>query len=101
MAGNWATSIDPVRKKLEKEGRSKIASNFLADKLADSLVISPLQSAVVDREAGESGFLLQYALDRMMRAAHDACSARRIFHSSSRFSIPDELQLVRGIRRTT
>ena len=37
-----------------------------------------LQSAVVDHEAGESGYALQYAWDRMMRAAHDACSGQRI-----------------------
>ena len=36
-----------------------------------------LQSAI-DHEAGESGYALQYAWDRMMRAAHDACSGQRI-----------------------
>ena len=41
-------------------------------------VITPLQSAVVDREAQESGFALQHAWDRKMRAAFDACDAERI-----------------------
>ena len=41
-------------------------------------VITPLQSGVVDREAQESGYALQYAWDRKMRAAFDACDAQRI-----------------------
>ena len=48
------------------------------DSALDVTVISPVQSAVVDREAVESGFALQYAWDRKMRAAHDACNAQRI-----------------------
>ena len=41
-------------------------------------VITPLQSAVVDREAENSGYALQYPWDRKMRNAFDACDAQRI-----------------------
>ena len=41
-------------------------------------VITPLQPAVVDREAQESGYALQYAWDRKMSKAYDACNAQRI-----------------------
>ncbi len=33
---------------------------------------------MVDREAHESGYALQYAWDRKMRAAYDACDAQRV-----------------------
>ena len=48
------------------------------DSALDVTVISPLQSAVVYREVAEPGFALQYAWDRKMRAAYDACDAQRI-----------------------
>ena len=48
------------------------------DAALDVTVITPLQSAVVDREAQESGYALQYAWDRKMRNAFDACDAQRI-----------------------
>ena len=41
-------------------------------------VITPLQSAVIDREAREPGYALQYAWDRKMRGAYNACKAQRI-----------------------
>ena len=41
-------------------------------------VITPLQPGVIDREAQESGYALQYAWDRKMRSAYDACNAQRI-----------------------
>ena len=48
------------------------------DAALDVTVITPLQSAVVDREAQESGYALQYAWDRKMRNAFAACDAQRI-----------------------
>ena len=48
------------------------------DRGLDSALIYPLQSTVVDCDAGKSVYALQYAWDRMMRAAHDACSGQRI-----------------------
>ena len=48
------------------------------DAALDVTVISPLQSAVVDREAAESGYALRFAWERKMRAAFDACDAQRI-----------------------
>ena len=48
------------------------------DAALDVTVITPMQSAVVDREAQESGYALQYAWDRKMRNAFAACDAQRI-----------------------
>ena len=48
------------------------------DAALDVTVISPLQAAVVDREAEDSGYALRYAWDRKMRAAFDACDAQRV-----------------------
>ena len=48
------------------------------DSALDVTVITPLQPAVVDREAQESGYALQYAWDRKMSKAYDACNAQRI-----------------------
>ena len=49
-----------------------------SDAALDVTVISPLQLAVVDREAVEPGYALRFAWDRKMRAASDACAAQRI-----------------------
>ena len=55
-----------------------IRSKRIGKNIVSESVISPLQAAVVDCEAAESGFALQYAWDRKMRAAYDACNAQRI-----------------------
>ena len=41
-------------------------------------MITPMQSAVIDREAQESGYALQYAWERKMQRAFDACNTHRI-----------------------
>ena len=48
------------------------------DTALDVTVITPLQPAVVDREAQEPGYALRYAWDRKMRGAFDACDSNRI-----------------------
>ena len=48
------------------------------DAALDVTVISPLQAAVVEREAEEPGYALRFAWDRKMRAAFDVCDAQRI-----------------------
>ena len=44
----------------------------------DLTVISPMQAAVVDQEAANSGYALRYAWDRKMRSGFEPCSAQRI-----------------------
>ena len=48
------------------------------DTALDVTVISPVQSAVIDREVQQPGYALQYAWDRKMRSAFDSCNAQQI-----------------------
>ena len=41
-------------------------------------MVSPLQSALVEKAAGEGGSALQYAFDRKMRLSGEACQSQGI-----------------------
>ena len=48
------------------------------DAALDLTVISPMQEAVINQEAANSGYALRFAWDRKMRSAFEPCSAQRI-----------------------